>query len=246
MAPGLTERSSGRSPRSASQGSWPKATLLTAASGARSCGGKGCTPTPRHRVAPRRRGRNHRSARSRGEGPARRRDRTGASAGGEAVAGWPRSGAATTSPCSRQLCRDHPGTGHRGRPHRTRSPSMSGSRLLGVLTRDRLCDRAVEQTWATVLNEGTWLCLLSTVPANRVTRPPHPAATSCLGRPAEHCRSTRSVGRSPAGSPIVVRIFFNRRAATQPCSRWGRSMVHRRRPGASAGRLATSWTLPRR
>lgn len=35
--------------------------------------------------------------------------------------------------------------------------------VLGVLTSERFCDKAVAQTWATLLDEGTYLCSMSTM-----------------------------------------------------------------------------------
>ena len=36
-------------------------------------------------------------------------------------------------------------------------------RVLGVLTSDRFVDKSVAQTWATLLDEGTYLCSMSTM-----------------------------------------------------------------------------------
>lgn len=35
--------------------------------------------------------------------------------------------------------------------------------MLGVLTSERFCDKSVAQTWATLLDEGTYLCSMSTM-----------------------------------------------------------------------------------
>lgn len=36
-------------------------------------------------------------------------------------------------------------------------------RVLAALTSERFCDKAVAQTWATLLDEGTYLCSMSTM-----------------------------------------------------------------------------------
>ena len=46
-------------------------------------------------------------------------------------------------------------------------------RILGVLTSERFCDKSVAQTWATLLDEGTYLCSMSTM--HRVLRANHAA-----------------------------------------------------------------------
>ena len=47
------------------------------------------------------------------------------------------------------------------------------ARVLGVLTSDRFVDKSVAQTWATLLDEGTYLCSMSTM--HRILRANHAA-----------------------------------------------------------------------
>ena len=74
--------------------------------------------------------------------------------------------------------------------YRARRPPRTGSRkprppaanalteterqqVLGVLTGDRFVDKSVAQTWATLLDEGTYLCSMSTM--HRILRANHAA-----------------------------------------------------------------------
>lgn len=65
-------------------------------------------------------------------------------------------------------------------PTRTARPAPSNAlteaeraRVLAVLTSDRFVDKSVGQTWATLLDEGTYLCSMSTM--HRVLRANHAA-----------------------------------------------------------------------
>jgi putative transposase len=68
----------------------------------------------------------------------------------------------------------------RGSHYRAKQPSVYGpapkrpgpsnalteaeqTQLLEVLTSERFCDKSVAQTWATLLDEGTYLCSMSTM-----------------------------------------------------------------------------------
>jgi putative transposase len=68
----------------------------------------------------------------------------------------------------------------RGSHYRAKQPRMHGpapkrptppnaltqveqTQVLTVLTSDRFCDQSVAQTWATLLDEGTYLCSMSTM-----------------------------------------------------------------------------------
>ncbi|MEQ7129351.1 integrase core domain-containing protein [Actinopolymorpha sp. B11F2] len=74
--------------------------------------------------------------------------------------------------------------------------------MLAVLTSERFCDKSVAQTWATLLDEGTYLCSMSTM--HRLLRTmasPASAAgkRSTLRRRSPNC-SPLAPGRSGAGT----------------------------------------------
>ena len=50
-----------------------------------------------------------------------------------------------------------------GRRRATRSPTAERAQVLAVLTSDRFVDKSVAQVWATLLDEGTYLCSMSTM-----------------------------------------------------------------------------------
>lgn len=73
----------------------------------------------------------------------------------------------------------------RAAPRNTLTDAERGH-VLGVLTSDRLIDKSVAQTWATLLDEGTYLCSMSSMhrilrandaAGERRAQAPHPART---------------------------------------------------------------------
>ena len=59
--------------------------------------------------------------------------------------------------------RRNPDAKWRLRPGSLALRTAEQAQVLGVLTSERFCDKAVAQTWATLLDEGTYLCSMSTM-----------------------------------------------------------------------------------
>lgn len=115
----------------------------------------------------------------------------------------------------------------RGSHYRDKQPRMHGpaprrpappnaltadeqAQVLGVLTSERFCDKSVTQTWATLLDEGTYLCSMSTM--HRILR--------CHGAAGERRRQATHPARK---KPELL--------ATGPGQIWSWDITKLRGPG---------------